>query len=64
MNELDELVRELEDAALRLRAGELDADEAAALIDRCAALALQMGSSLDRLGRDAEREDPGQEQLL
>jgi hypothetical protein len=64
VNELDELVRELEDTALRLRSGELGADEAAALIDRCAALALQVGSGLDRLGRDAEREDPGQEQLL
>lgn len=64
MTELDELVRELEDTALRLRAGELGADEAAELIDRCAALALQVGSGLDRMGRDAEREDPGQEQLL
>jgi hypothetical protein len=64
MSELDELVRELEDTALRLRSGELGADEAAELIDRCAALAVQVGTGLDHLGREAQRDDPGQEQLL
>ena len=40
--------------------------EAAALVDRCAELALQVGGGLDRVGREAERDlpDEGQEQLL
>ena len=64
--ELDILVRELEDAAARLRAGGLDADEAAALVERCAELAGRAGSELDRVAREADREPPagGQEQLL
>ena len=64
--ELDILVRELEDAAARLRAGGLDADEAAALVERCAELAGRTGSELDRVAREADREPPagGQEQLL
>ena len=64
--ELDALVRELEDAASRLRAGPLDAEEAAALVERCAELAGRAGSELDRAAREAEREAPagGQERLL
>ena len=64
--ELDSLVRELEDAATRLRTSELDAHEAAALVERCAELAGQAGSELDRAAREAERDAPGggQEQLL
>ena len=60
------LVRELEDAAARLRAGSLDAAEAAALVDRCAELAGRTGAELDRVAREAERDAPagGQEQLL
>lgn len=65
-DELEELVRELETAATRLRAGELDPKAAADLVDRCADLAGRIGSALERAGRDAEREVPseGQEQLL
>lgn len=64
--DLDTLVRELEDAATRLRSGDLDAHEAAALVERCAELAGRAGSELDRAAREAEREAPagGQEQLL
>jgi hypothetical protein len=63
---LDGLVRELDDAATRLRSGELDGAAAAELVERCAELAARIGSELDRAGREAERETPGegQEQLL
>ena len=59
---LDSLTQRLEDAAARLRAGDLDADAAAALVEECARLAAEAGSELDRLGRD----DPGagQDRLL
>ncbi|MGI8846282.1 MAG: hypothetical protein ACR2HC_08960 [Thermoleophilaceae bacterium] len=65
-DELDELVRELETAAIRLRAGRLEPGAAADLVDRCAQLAGQIGGALDRAGREAERDEPGagQEQLL
>lgn len=65
-DELDRLIGELQDAAARLRAGDMGADEAAALVERCAELAAKVGSQLDRAGREAERDEPveGQEQLL
>jgi len=64
--DLDTLVRELSDAAARLRAGEMDPVEAAAEVERCAELAGRVGAELDRAAREAEREAPaeGQEQLL
>ena len=64
--DLDTLIRELDDAAARLRAGDIDAHEAAALVEGCAELAGRLGAELDRTAREAER-DPaadGQEQLL
>ena len=63
---LDELIGELEQAAARLRAGDLDQAAAAGVVERCAELAARIGSELDRAGRDAERDAPaqGQEQLL
>ena len=63
---LDTLIRELEDAAARLRAEEMPAAEAAEVVERCAELAGRIGAELDRAGREAERDDPaeGQEQLL
>ncbi len=63
---LDGLVRELDDAAARLRADEMPAAEAADLVERCAELAGRIGAELDRAGREAERDAPaeGQEQLL
>ncbi len=63
---LDTLIRELEDAAARLRAEEMPAAEAAEVVERCAELAGRIGAELDSAGREAERDDPGegQEQLL
>lgn len=63
---LDTLIRDLEDAAARLRAEEMPPAEAAEVVERCAELAGRIGAELDRAGRDAERDAPaeGQEQLL
>ncbi len=60
---LDDLVRELEDAATRLRAGDLDPKAAADLVEQCARLAVSVGGELEALGRRADS-DPDQEQLL
>ena len=64
--ELEALIGELDSAAARLRAGELDPGEAADLVERCAELAGRVGTKLDRAGRRAERDASagGQEQLL
>jgi hypothetical protein len=59
---LDSLTRRLEEAAERLRSGDLDNDAAAALVEECARLAAEAGTELDRLGRDEPR--PGQDRLL
>ena len=65
-SDIDSLIRELEEASARLRAGQMEADEAARLVERCAELAAGVGAELDRAAREAEREAPGdgQEQLL
>ena len=60
---LDDLVTELENAAARLRSGELEAAEAAQLVERCAELAGRIGSELDAQSRAAS-ETEGQERLL
>jgi hypothetical protein len=62
-DELDAAIAELERAADRLRAEEIDADEAAELVERCAQLAAQLGSALDRKA-SAPAEGSGQERLL
>lgn len=65
MSGLDRAIEELRDAASRLRAGDLAKDEAAALVERCAELAAEMGVELDGQARDARAEPPpGQESLL
>lgn len=65
MTELEDLVGQLEDAAARLRSGELEGPEAAALVEQCAELAGRLARELERLARDARAEpDPGQETLL
>ena len=61
---LDDLVRELEQAAGRLRSGELDSAAAADLIERCAELAARLGGELEALARKGEGGAPGQETLL
>jgi hypothetical protein len=48
---LEGLVERLEEAAARLRAGDLQPDEAAQVVDECARLAAQAGTELDRLVR-------------
>ncbi len=64
MNErLHSLSRELESVAAKLRAGDVDADEAASLVERCAELAAELGSELDAESRSAA-ESEGQERLL
>ena len=63
---LDELIAELEGLAAKLRAGELDPAEAAGVVERCAEVASRVGAELDELGRESQRQTPGdgQEQLL
>jgi hypothetical protein len=62
---LDALVRELEDAAARLRAGGLEPGDAAELVEECARLATRAGGELDRLTREATPDArPGQGELL
>ena len=65
MSELESIVRELEAAAERLRDQDLDADEAADLVERCAELAARAGAELEQSARSAAQgEPPGQETLL
>jgi hypothetical protein len=61
---LDDLVRELELAAGKLRGGELDPSTAADLVERCAELAARLGAELERQARSGEGSSPGQETLL
>jgi hypothetical protein len=64
--DLDSAIRELEQAARELRSDDVDSDRAAALVDRCAEIAVTIGSELDRIAREAERGAPdvSQERLL
>jgi hypothetical protein len=65
MSELDAIVRELEEAAARLRADDVGSDEAAELVERCAELATRAGQELEREARATPAGDqPGQETLL
>ena len=57
---IEPIAAELEEAARRLRSGDLEPAEAADLVERCAALAQQLGAELDRQGSG----ESGQEQLL
>jgi hypothetical protein len=66
---LDALVGELEAAAASLRRGQLDAEQAAVVVERCADLATRVGAELDSVERAARAEAhaeprPGQEELL
>ena len=64
MSDIQDLVRQLEDAAAQLRGGELDSAQAADLIERCADLAARLGAELEALARKGEGGSPGQETLL
>jgi exonuclease VII small subunit len=63
---LDASIAELEEAAERLRTGDLAPDEAADLVERCAELAARAGGELERASRTPAAEPPpsGQEPLL
>jgi hypothetical protein len=63
VSEADALSRELEELAARLRSGEIEAAEAAELVERCAELAGRLGAELDAQSRTAS-EAEGQERLL
>ena len=63
MSEADALSRELEELAARLRSGEIEAAEAAELVERCAELAQRIGTEIDAHNRSAG-EAEGQERLL
>ena len=63
-DDLQDLTGELERAAARLRAGELDPEAAAALVDECARLASRAAAELDRRARAAADPIPGQDSLL
>ena len=65
MSELESIARELEQAAERLRDQQVDAAEAADLVERCAELASRAGQELEREARATPGgEQPGQETLL
>ena len=63
MSQLNDLVRELEAAAARLRSGEIEGAQAAELVEHCAELAGRIGAELDAQSRAAS-ETEGQERLL
>jgi hypothetical protein len=60
---LDSLVDRLEQIAIALRAGELEPERAAALVDECARIAAEAGAELDRGVRAGESGLPGQLEL-
>ena len=60
---LEELAAELESVADKLRSEAVDSDEAADLVDRCAELALRIGTEIDARSRSAAATE-GQERLL
>ncbi len=65
MNALESGAARLEEAAERLRAGDLDGEEAATLVQWCAELAAALGADLERESRaDPSEPVPGQEELL
>lgn len=62
---LAEISERLENAAERLRSGDIEGDEAMRLAGECADLASEAVAELDRIARAAPHEaGPGQEELL
>jgi len=51
MQEIERLIERLEEAAARLRGGELSDEEAAALVEECASLAARAGMEIERRSR-------------
>ncbi len=65
MSELDAAIAELERAAQRLRAEDIEPEEAAELVERCAELAATVGAALDSRAAEARGDSAaGQETLL
>jgi hypothetical protein len=62
-SQLDRLTERLERAAAELRAGSLDADRAAAVVDECARLAGEASVELDRQVRAGDADPVGSGQL-
>jgi hypothetical protein len=62
-SELADLIAQLDSVAAQLRAGDLEPDDAAALVERCAELAGRIGAGLDAESRGASQAE-GQERLL
>jgi hypothetical protein len=60
---LEQLADELEAVAGKLRAGAVDPEEAAELVERCAELAGRLGAEVDAQARRAGQTE-GQERLL
>jgi hypothetical protein len=60
---LNDLAERLEVAAAQLRAGDLDPERAAALVDECARLATEAGAELDRQMRAADAGADAPDQL-
>jgi exonuclease VII small subunit len=60
---LETLVTRLEQAAVALRAGDLEPERATGLADECARLAAEAGAELDRQVREGERGTPVPGQL-
>lgn len=61
--QLDDLTAQLEDAAARLRSGEMAPDAASALVQECARLAARAAAELEREARAVEA-PPGQDTLI
>ena len=54
MTELNAAIEELERSAERLRTADVDREEAAALVERCAEIATDVGAELERIARGAQ----------
>ena len=61
--QLDRLTERLEQAAAQLRAGSLDAERAAAVVDECARIAGEASVELDRRVRAGDADPAGSGQL-
>jgi len=61
--QLDRLTERLERAAAELRAGSLDAERAAAVVDECARIAGEASVELDRQVRAGDADPAGSGQL-
>jgi hypothetical protein len=57
---LETVILRLEQTATELRAGDIDSERAAELVDECARLAAEAGAELDRGVRAGESGLPGQ----